>query len=180
MAGNLKPVSNEQLRVAQANSDNRNIIKKVLQQFAGLIHSDDLERCGLHGLWRTLQNHDDRFGQKFTTSLTRFVRWECLRELRQQRSSRKNFLPIGESCDDYAENKSHQEEMVHVRECMQFLSKEHRRLLEEYYLEQWTMEEIGALHNMSKETVRQKLEAAIRRLRELSTEEDEPVYSDSV
>lgn len=180
-----KPVSDEQMRRALADSNNTNIIKKVLKKYIKLIHEDDLDNCGLHALWRALQYHDDAFHQKFTTSLYRFTEWECRRELRRQKNARKHQVSLGDEIEDARslraedQDKRH-EEMTYVRECMQLLSQDQRQLVEEYFIEQWTMDEIAALHGMAKESVRQKLDWIVRRLRDIREEDDESVYSVSV
>src|SRR5262245_39037708 len=69
----------------RAAADNRNVIAAVLKQYVGKIPHDELESCGMTAMWRTLQYHqpDHPSRQKFTTSLHRFAKWECLRELRR-------------------------------------------------------------------------------------------------
>ena len=85
-----KKISDEEFKAAYTNTDNKNIIKKVISKYDKIISPDNLESCGDNALWRTLQSHDESYEQKFTTSLYRFCEWECKRELR--RNNRKNTI----------------------------------------------------------------------------------------
>jgi RNA polymerase sigma factor (sigma-70 family) len=177
-----REVNNEEFRLAQENKDNQNIIWKELNQYKGLLSSDDLKSCGLQALWRALQYHDSTFSQKFTTSLYRFVHWECRRELRRQNNLKKNTVSIHLVGDipkkEDSNGAEHREKMTFLQDCMRRLSNEHRTLLEEYYLQRWTYDDMAKLHNCSKESIRGKLNIAVGRLRELCEDIEEPVYSD--
>lgn len=164
-----KPVSDEQMRAALADMNNVRVVKKVLARFAGSLSEDDLHRCGLHALWKALAYHDDSYRQKFTTTLHRFTRWECSREIRRQRNARKHFVPL-EAAEEPAVRSPAPAldlDVVHVRECMDRLPAADRRLLDAYYVEQWTLDEISIRFGMSKEGVRQRLDSILVHLRDL-------------
>lgn len=158
-----RKVTNEEFEQAYTNKDNRLIIRSVTSMFANVIPEDELVSCGLNALWRCLSQHQSSYGQKFTTSLWRFTNWECLRELKNIQRTKKslNIDNINVSTKQVSENLSH------LRECMTLLSESNKQLIQEYYLDKRTMEEIGKLHGYSKEAARQKINRAVIELRKL-------------
>ena len=54
-----------------------------------------------------------------------------------------------------------------LRNAIYLLSDTDRTLIQEHFIDQRTMEEIGNIHGFSKETARNKLKKAIARLRNL-------------
>lgn len=175
-------VADEEMAAALKNTDNQNIMHNVLERYSGMMHPSDLKNCGLHALWKTLQYHKEEFGQKFTTSLFRFLHWEVRRELKRQRNEKKGMLPLSSVGDIPSQEKEdgadHREGLSHLRDCMQFMSEEQKQFLHEFYLDQWTLDEIASIHSMSKEAARQKIAIAVARLKELCEESDKPVYSE--
>lgn len=163
-------VPDDELRAALADPDNVRIVKKVLGRFSGQMHEDDLGRCGMIGTWRALAYHRDGLGQKWTTNLYGWVKKEVLRELGRQERSRRGRVPWSECGEPPARHRPPPEDMELVRGQMKFLSPEQRQLIEEHLLEGWTLDDVGVLHDQSKEGVRQKVNQAVRRLRELCLE----------
>ena len=76
-----KKISDREFEEAYKNPDNRNMIRMVCSSFSNTLSPDILESCGMLALWKCLRSHDEKYGQNFTSSLYRFVRWECIREL---------------------------------------------------------------------------------------------------
>ena len=85
-------VTDEQFEIAYDNQDNKNIIKAVTKKYANKLSTDSQRTCGMYGLWRCIQNHDDKYGRKFTTSLFIHVDWECKRELAMMNKKTCLFL----------------------------------------------------------------------------------------
>jgi DNA-directed RNA polymerase specialized sigma24 family protein len=181
-----RAISNQEFEKALLNSDNANIIKAVTQRFLGVLSSEDLKACGLQALWRCLQYHQDRFGQKFTTSLHRLTDWECKRELRKQRGGKINgkikraavIVPLYDQAvfvfpedEDFLGNNLYNplnEDLEHIRERMKHLPFEwQRKVVEQYYFRHMTMEQIGKANGYSKEAARQKLKKTMVLLRRL-------------
>lgn len=180
-----RPVSNEQFYEAYGNPNadmgdltpaqqyNRKIIKNITSQYLGIVPEEDLKACGLTAMWRCLGYHkDEREGQKsqkFTTSLYRFVRWECNREVAKHNKKKKR--PKVVSLSDLQTNnlpaKLPTEETTHIHECIDMLSPADKELINEYYIDKRTMHEIGNRHQYSKETARQKIAKAMESLRKL-------------
>ncbi len=179
-----KVVTDEMMRTAMADRNNKNIIRKVLLLYHGLMTPSELETCGMHALWKTLQYHKPEFGKKFTSNLHTFVEWECKRELRRLNNEKRRKVPLSEVGDLPApENENlapdHKDKMGQLWGWINSysFSEIQRTMIVEYFFEQRTYEEIGKRHGLSRESVRHKLDHAINRLRQLTQDEDSAVYS---
>jgi len=167
-----KPVTNEDFNKAYTNKDNRNIIYSVLSRYAKVIDKEVLESCAQMGLWRCLGQHDDSYGQKFTTSLWRFVDWECKKELRKVKREKEvgattMAAPIMDMLDSkiLEKNSIESSEIMHVNECLDLLPKKDKEILYMYFFENRTMEEIGKIHGCSKQNTGQKIAKALARFK---------------
>jgi RNA polymerase sigma factor (sigma-70 family) len=123
----------------------------------------------MYALWRALQYYRPEFGQKFTTSLTRFVNWECLREIKKHHGPtlpNESFLvPL---YDNSLEDKHEvSPDIEHVREVLGYLDEDHRRILTQYYFEGMTVAKMGKANGYSKEAARKRLIIAREALREI-------------
>jgi RNA polymerase sigma factor (sigma-70 family) len=163
-----RKISNEEYETALADINNIKIIQKVTSRYTNLIPQDDLKSCALHALWRALTYHDPNRGQKFTTSLWRFTEWECRRELVRQKK-KKNTISFSSIEFDVAADGVN-EDVVHIRECLTLLPKTDREVLTQYYIDKYTMEEIGKRNGYSKEAARQKINKAVAKLCEIYSE----------
>jgi len=161
----LKPVSNEEFEKAYSNQDNKNIIKTVTKKYASKLSKELQESCGMHGLWRCIQNHDDSYGRKFTTSLFIHVDWECKRELGIL--SRKPISFLGESDNDIAEAPPSGQ----VSDILEPLSEKQKEIMYQRFYENRTLEEIGKKQGYSKEAARQNINKILSKLRETSDED---------
>jgi RNA polymerase sigma factor (sigma-70 family) len=161
----------------EAAEDNRNVLYKVIRSYGNCMDEDEMLSVGMRAVWRALKGHqnDHPSGQKFTTSLTQFAIWECDREARQRGAERargRKTEPLyDEAARDFARDDDEQEEdrdrMGLVRECMDLLPAHHRRIVELYFLQEKTFEEVGAAVGCCKETARRRVRLARRILRTL-------------
>lgn len=150
--------------------DNRNIMHSVTNKYSSVISLEDLHSCALKALWRCLGYHEDGHGQKFTTSLWRFTDWECKRELLKCNQERKKAKVI--STEDITENfdiegPDIKEDVQDLKECIKLLKHNDKELIQQYYFDRRTMEEIGSIHGYSKEAARQKISRAVSNLRKI-------------
>lgn len=165
-----RKVDNEEFRIAYENKDNKKIMRKVINKYRGsLISSDELNSCALVGLWRALGYHDNSFKQKFTTTLWRFTNWECQREL-AKKTRKKNKIIVQPIIDLDIPMPERSEECIKLQECLKLLPDNQRQIINEYYFDKRTMEEIGSIHSYSKESARQKIMMAICKLKEIYCE----------
>jgi len=156
----LKHVSNEEFETAYNNQDNKNIINAVTKKYSNKLSKDTQKSCGLHGLWRCIQSHDDSYGRKFTTSLFIHVDWECKREI--SNINRKKTGQLGDSDEDVVSPIPSGE----VSEILDSLPENQKQIMFQRFYENRTLEEIGKSQGYSKEAARQNINKIISRLRE--------------
>ncbi len=156
-------VTDEELRKALSNSDNKGVLNRVLLGYNKVLTKEELDSCGLLATWRALQKHRPEYGQKFTTSLYRFAHWECRRELRAKRNKKNllNTISFSHKKFDIASPQKDTDEIKGVRECLSMLPENHRNILIQYYYDRMTMEEIGEANSYSKELARQRISKAL-------------------
>lgn len=161
-------VTDEQINAALAVDDNLNIIRKVTAKYASTIHQDDLRTCGLNALWRTLQCHDPAYNQKFTTSLYRFVEWECQRELRRRKTKVLSLTVPLEQAEPHEVSVEGlpTTDVELVREAIGMLDEQDREIIRFHFLEGHSLRDASRRFGFSKQVARKKKQEALERLRE--------------
>ena len=156
----MKLITNEELEQAIADPANQSMIKRVCSFYSKTLSPEVLKACGEAAVWRCLQSHRDDMGQKFTSSLYRFIHWECLREVNEYKSPYKE-LPeeIGSSNHDPIQS-------IILEECLQKLPDEARQIVVARYIENRTLADIGERHNYSKQGVQNILARSLRAMQE--------------
>lgn len=160
-----KKISNEDFSLAYNNSDNKNIIKKVMSKYDKIISPDNLESCGDNALWRTLQSHDDSYDQKFTTSLYRFCEWECKRELR--RNNRKNTInPVGiHNISNEDLNFCFYENSINFDELLEILDDTEKQIIDKKFRQNKNMTEISEDLQINKNEVKKKINSSLQKIK---------------
>jgi RNA polymerase sigma factor (sigma-70 family) len=165
-----RKVTEEEFKEALQDKDNKKVMNKILSQYSNVIPSEDLEACGMDAVWRCLGYHKKEKGNKFTTSLWRFVHWECCRQLkrikRQNRLHTINFSTI-ETQDTFEIPVIRDKEIESVREAVNSLNHHHKEYIQQFYFERRTLKEIATMQGCSKETVRTRIKQAIKELTKL-------------
>jgi RNA polymerase sigma factor (sigma-70 family) len=160
----------------RAAADNRNVIASQLRKYAEHLPDGDLRACGLNALWRCLEYYRPEFGQKLTTSLYRFVNWECKRELERKFGRAKNpprrvrLVDVPARTDRSFDHET-DETLAHVRECLERLPPEQAGLIRQHYFEGLTTAAIGRANGWAKETARVRLREALAALRRACLED---------
>ena len=88
----MKEITDDDFEAAYNDKHNKSIIKAATKKYSSILSEDIQASCGMHGLWRCMQNHDPSYGRKFTTSLYIHVDWECKRELSRYKKNSVSFL----------------------------------------------------------------------------------------
>ena len=161
----MREVTNEEFETAYGNQDNKNIIKAATKKYSSKLSKAAQKTCGLHGLWRCIQNHADKYGRKFTTSLFIHVDWECKRELGIL--SRKPLSFLGE-CDNEIASPPPSGE---ISDILEPLSDKQKEIMYQRFYENRTLEEIGKKQGYSKEAARQNINKILSKLRETTGED---------
>jgi hypothetical protein len=148
-------ISSEDFDLAYKNTDNIKIIKSVCKKYSKFLDIDTLRRCGMIGLLHCMQNHDSK-RQKFTTSLYRFVKWECQRETKELYK-----YPESQPICDVIDIKTKSLDCY----ALDSLSDEHKTLLYHRFWNGYTLRELEKMYNKNKETIRKNINSAIEILR---------------
>ena len=161
----MKNVTDKEFEEAYSNQDNKNIIKAATKKYSNKLSEDAQKTCGMHGLWRCIQNHDDSYGRKFTTSLFIHVDWECKREIGVM--NRKAMSSLGENDIDIPSPAVSGE----YSEILETLPEKQKKIMYQRFFENKTLEEIGKSEGYSKEAARQNINKIILKLRENMSED---------
>ena len=161
----MKNVTDKEFEEAYSNQDNKNIIKAATKKYSNKLSEDAQKTCGMHGLWRCIQNHDDSYGRKFTTSLFIHVDWECKREIGVM--NRKPMSSLGENDSDIPSPAVSGE----YSEILETLPEKQKKIMYQRFFENKTLEEIGKSEGYSKEAARQNINKIILKLRENMSED---------
>jgi len=142
-------------------------IQNTCRAFSGALSPDALTACGDIALWRALQNFDESFGQSFTSSLHRFIKWECLRALQDKTKGREVHMNGGdvEAMDDSVSQK-----MI-LDDYLSILSNRDRRMVEARFLENCTFQEIAHREGYSKQGIKNIVERSVALMAELAQTE---------
>jgi DNA-directed RNA polymerase specialized sigma subunit len=155
-----KAITELEFNEAYKNRDNQSIINSVLKKYSNTLDYDTLKSCGLHALWRCLESHSDEFKTKFTSSLYKFTKWECDREILKYNKRKDTTFEL---FDVAVEG----EEISIFEDIEEILSPEHASIVKMRFIEDHTLEEIGNHFGYTKEAARQKLKNALEILREV-------------
>lgn len=115
---------------------------------------------------KAVKAFDPRHKQQFSTSLFRYLRWECDYFLRQHRKPRRT-MPLSSLPELAAPVPDRQDDIDHIRECMGMLDEPQREIVASYYFGRMSLEEIGKERGYSRESARLNLAKAMDRLRRL-------------
>jgi len=163
-----KQISNEEYLEAINNKDNSNIIKSVLKKYSGILDGDTLKECGIHGLWRALQFHNgEKYTTKFTSSLWKFIKWECQQKIIDIRKDRKKHKKVKISDCDVVYNEENKDEYEYIfNEINKHINEENIKILKMRYLEGLSLKDIGIKLKYSTQTIKNRIEKSINILRE--------------
>jgi DNA-directed RNA polymerase specialized sigma24 family protein len=161
MSKEAKFISNEEFEKARKNPDNIRTIKAACSSYARSLPPSVLKACGDTGLWKCLQKHEEGHNQKFTSSLYRFVNWECLREIYFNRPRCEELIDVGKP-----DNTAYV--TVMVDQCLDILEPLHREMVVARYINKRTLEDIGKEHGYSKTGVKNIIDRSIKVMRQFA------------
>lgn len=130
--------------------DNIRIIKSVCKFYAKNIPLDQLKQCGLIGLWKCLKaNRSSKV--KFTTSLYNHVNWECLQEIK----TNKSFYTKDFDISSYHSN------LYDLIDYFESIGEEKSKLLLDRYLNKSKLREIASTLHLTAEGARARIKIAL-------------------
>lgn len=158
-------ITNIEFEEAYKNIDYQKIMKAACKKYKTYLSVEILENCRLHGLWKCLIYHKNNNNNvKFTTSLFNYVTWECQKEIEKNRKNKQIAQLDTNLCIISIERETN---IDHIKECINKLTKDEQILIKSRYFDGKTLQEIGNNHKISKETVRQRINKAIKRLKQI-------------
>lgn len=156
-----KKVTNEELR--QAKRQYAETLQRTTARYANILSAEMREACGDMALWRCLQCYDPSFGQSVSSSLFRFIHWECRKAIREL----NNMVQCGELREQETEDKTPCLTMM-VNDCLSTLSSRDRRMVEARYLHRCTLQEIANQEGYSRQGVKNILDRCLSRMAKAS------------
>ena len=144
-------ISNEVYEQALSNRDNLMIMHSAGSRFMSALDADEIHTCKLMALWKALQKWKADHGSKFTGFLYQQVKWECLKNINQNKKNKdvqvdhvdREVLPETPICE--------------ILDC---IPKNLRDIVEKRYVYGMTLREIGEQHGYCYETIRRRLKKA--------------------
>lgn len=160
-------------------NDNRAIIRTVCEKYKHKLDHATLQSCGMVGLLRALRYYRTEFNQKFTTSLYTVVVWECQREMRKRygrglTAKPRPTISFRPEFTSSFENKyaiSVNEQISHLRECVDLLPEEKAEVFKMYHFDGMTCSDIANTLGVTRRAVRDKIEEATAELRQISAKD---------
>mgnify|MGYP003679755676 FL=1 len=132
-----------------------NIMNKVSSKFQRGVDFDDIQSVKLDTLWKCVENYDAAKGAKFTTYLHNQLSY-AFRNVLKKKKSHFNLGELHTSVMDKHDYSRDASDVVNG------LPKHVSHILEQKYLYNMTMVEIGNANGYSRETARRRLQNAIK------------------
>ena len=148
---------------ARINIDNIKIMNSVIRRFNNQISGRVLEQCKMLGLWKALKSHDFSQKRKFTTSLYKFVLWECQKEIRSKTTLKVKRDKLNRYICDMGSFDNPPKK--YVLSIMDKLPKDASELLYDRFYLGLTYREIGEQRGISKQIVNHRLRKVLQDIR---------------
>ena len=153
----MKQVTNNDIYKALDDINNIKIMNKVVNIYYRYLSKDEAESCKLNGLWKALGCHDNEKGSKFTSSLYRYVKWECQSTLREK----YKFVYYSIDCDIEESNRKIFND-VDISEYFQTLSNTDKKIMQMRFIDSLSLEAIGKTFHISRQAVKQRIDKSIK------------------
>lgn len=127
------------------------------KRFANILSDEARRASGDIALWRNLQNYKPTFGQSFPSSLYRYVRWECLSAIQENKADSLQIL--GDISD-----KEHISIKMILDDYLSLLSKRDRRIVEAKFLKSHTLKEIAQIEGYSKQGIKNIVDHSLAKM----------------
>lgn len=135
------------------------IMHKASKSFSCRLDPDEIYTCQINALWKSFQNFKPDFGTKFTTYLYSGVYIECLKELKFKEKSNRCNKKLHDNIS--RENG----DILKIDLMDEVLNSEEFDLLNDK-ISNMTINEMAAVRDYSRETVRKKLKKISGRIKD--------------
>ena len=152
--------TNDEFERKWTDLNNVRIIRAASESYRHLLPPDILENCGLHGLYRCLQTHDDSLGGLFTSSLTYHVIWQCKQAMVEHNRFCSTALTV--DCVDDAPPPLLN---IMVEECLDILPERDRAMVVARYLESSSFQEIATQFDCTRSGAKYIIDRSLEKMR---------------
>jgi RNA polymerase sigma factor (sigma-70 family) len=132
------------------------LITSLTKRYSNVLSPETLAATGDIALWRCLQNFDPQFGQKVSSSLYRFIHWECLRAIQE-----KNKNPSVSMMEDVEGDSTSVATGMILNDYLSLLTVKARRIVEAKFLENRTFAEIARIEGYSKQGIKNIVDRSV-------------------
>lgn len=165
-------VTNDDYERAYNDLDNQRIMLAASSSFVNKLTPEARAEQMRIALFRCLLKFDPSRGKKFTTSLFEYTKWACLNAVRdRKRIKHRSMISIEDQPEPTSPINPNQEDIDHIRECMGFLNPRDRSIIDQYYIQNMTLDEIGKSNAYTRQAASQNLTRATQRLRRICCRE---------
>jgi DNA-directed RNA polymerase specialized sigma24 family protein len=148
-----RTISNQEFDAAR--TEYKEYIDNVSRGYASSLSPEALQAAGDMALWRCLQAYDARYGQTIRSSLYRFIHWECLRTIREQKLTSMSLLGDVESSGKCVDTQ------MMLEDYLSMLPDRERRIVEARFLENRTFDDIARRESLSKQGIKDIVDKSI-------------------
>ena len=158
----MKQISNEEFLQLRENLDNNKILNFVAFKYRGYLDEDELEQAKNIAIWKAHSYHKKG---KFTTSLYRYMNFECINLQKGKRNKFNRKLRKSVSPKHRGElDKSY--DSVDTRDLLSQLSQREQDVLLDRF-DSMSFREIGHKRNISFETARKIYHDSLEKIKTL-------------
>jgi DNA-directed RNA polymerase specialized sigma24 family protein len=151
------------LELALKNNTYLRLCKHVLCKH-GIPASEHEDRT-VQAIWKTFKRHDDRIGQ-FTSSLYRYITWECLLYLKERRKLEQRHVRISDKLVDPRSLECDKDKEA-SSEPVGDLEPIHRDILQQFYLAGASKTSIRKELGMEKDEFNTLFQEALQKLKNI-------------
>lgn len=164
-----KVISSDDMLTVMSNKDVVNITNFVLNKFN--IRDEEVRKdITLIATWKAMVYYNSYGQQDFSTNLYRYLKFECIREIKTQYRDATRPDNVSLSSIDFDATFDEKEYFQRLtKENIDSLKEPDRKLIEDYYFVGKTFQEIGDEIGKSKDNARLRLHKITNSLREAVT-----------
>jgi RNA polymerase sigma factor (sigma-70 family) len=157
-----KKITDKDFLSAKDDINNKNILFAASKKYKFSLNADEIQSCADLALWKCLIHHNHTYKRKFTTSLFKFMMWECLHMIREKSNFCQILYDSAEDLQDIMDN------FIDAHIYLDKLKPNDRNVLCDRFFNHMTLSEIGNKYSYSKETARRRVLKAMDNLRNIA------------
>jgi len=136
-------------------------MRAVESRYKNTIDSDDLSSISYETLWNCINKFDINRGAKFTSYLYQQLNYAFKNQLKRDNKNRSHAT-------DNIEKSFSEDVRLEVMDIINSMPDDLGKVLQQRFIDNMTIQEIGKHNGYSRETARRRIKKAFRKCRELS------------